>query len=77
MGSVAQAGATGAIAGAVTAVPTAGLGPLAVAGITSGISAAGQFINGVFDNIAAQKSDLISGKRTELTQRKKALNNYI
>ena len=69
-------GTAGFIGGAITGAGvgstiTAPAGALAVGTIT----AIAGFYRGVNNNIKAQKSDLISGKRTELKQRQRALQN--
>lgn len=74
---IGTAAAAGAFAGGAAAIPTAGLGPAAVAAITAGGTAINQFYKGVQENIKAQKGDLLSGKRTELKQRQRAMMNYI
>ena len=75
--SIGAAAGAGAFAGGAAAIPTAGLGPAAVAAIAAGGTAISQFYKGVQENIKAQKGDLLSGKRTELKQRQRAMMNYI
>jgi len=68
----------GAIAGGAALVSGVGAPvaiPAAIVGAAFG--AIKSFYSGVTGSIKAQKGDLISGKRTELKQRQRSLQNYI
>jgi len=70
-------GGTAAAAGAVATAPAGGAGAVPAGAIGAAVGVIKGFYSGVSSNIKAQKGDLISGKRTELTARQKAMKNYI